>query len=251
VGRLTFLSVMSAITFGLAGHSARAADLLPPPPILDEADEVVELGTGWYLRGDLGYVNYDRPRDVGFGIPGELPLDGERLEKAFSVGGGIGYQVTDWLRTDLTVDHRFGAQFSGTRPNPSYDIGFVRDQADFESTTLLLNGYIDLAYWSGITPYLGAGIGVSGNRFTNVDRDVFVGGTQVSNIHIGPHTTTNLAWALMAGIAVDVGSGFTLDLGYRYTHLGDVRTQIDAAPGIKTDEIRSHELRFGARYMID
>ena len=43
-----------------------------------------------------------------------------------------------------------------------------------------------------------------------------------------------------------------VDLGYRYIHLGDVRTRIDApGPGIKTDELDAHEIRVGARYMID
>jgi opacity protein-like surface antigen len=246
VGRLTFLTVVSAITCGLTGLSARAADLLPPPPALDVAEEVVELGTGWYLRGDIGFVDYDRPRDRGFGGAGLLPLDGVRLDNTFSVGGGIGYQLADWLRTDVTVDYRFGAKFSGTRPNPVFAIGFIRDQADIESATFLFNGYIDLGHWSGITPYLGAGIGVSENRFTNVRREAFVAGVPDGAIFVSQHNSTNFAYALMAGAAVDVGWGFKLDVGYRYNNLGDART-----PGIKTDALKSHEVRFGARYMID
>jgi opacity protein-like surface antigen len=252
LARLIDLTLASAIVCVLTGASVRAADLLPPPPTLESGEEVVELGTGWYLRGDIGYVDYVKPEDVGFGLPGVTLLDRERLDKTFSVGGGIGYQFTSWFRADLTVDYRPAAEFSGTRPFPTYDIGFVRDKADFESTTGLVNGYVDLGYWAGVTPYFGAGIGVSGNRFTNIRRDVFVGGVPAGSAVLSPHTTYNLAWALMAGVAVNVGSGFQLDLGYRFSHLGDVRTRLDApGPGIRTDAIRAHEFRLGARYMID
>lgn len=251
MARLTFPIVVSILALGLAG-AAHAADLLPPAPSLDQPDEVVELGTGWYLRGDIGYVDYSTPRDVGFGLPTLLPLDGERLERTFTLGGGIGYQLTNWLRADATVDYHFGAEFSGTRPNPTYSIGFVRDKADLESTVMLLNGYVDLGYWAGVTPYVGAGIGLSANRLTNIAREAYVLGVPNGSLVLSPHTTYNLAWALMAGVAVDIGQGFKLDLGYRYTRLGDVRTRIDGpGPGIKTDDISAHEIRLGARYVID
>ena len=250
MARLTLMRVVSTIALCAAG-AAQAADLLPPAPSL-EGSEIVELGTGWYLRGDIGYVDYVTPRDVGFGLPTVAPLDGERIDKTVSLGGGIGYQFTNWLRADATVDYRFGAEFSGTRPNPTYALGYVRDRADFESGTILFNAYADLGSWYGITPYVGAGIGVSGNRFTNISREAFVLGAPVGAAVLSPRTTYNLAWALMAGVAIDTGVGFLVDLGYRYIRLGDVRTRIDApGPGIKTDEIDAHEIRVGARYMID
>lgn len=252
MSRLTFLTLVSAAALGLAAPS-QAADLLPPAPSLQGwGEEVSELGTGWYLRGDIGYVDYTPPRDIGFGVLGVLPLDGERLEETWSIGGGIGYQFTNWFRADVTVDHRFGAQFSGTRPNPTYAIGYIRDQADLESTTYLLNGYVDLGSWSGFTPYLGAGIGLAGNRFTNISREAWALGSLTGFEVLSPHTSYNLAWALMGGVAWNSGSGVLLDLGYRYTHVGDVRTRFHApGPGIKTKDIEAHEVRVGARYVID
>jgi opacity protein-like surface antigen len=56
----------------------------------------------------------------------------------------------------------------------------------------------------------------------------------------------------MAGLAADVGSGFKIDVGYRYTHLGDARTRLDGVQaGIRTKDIEAHEFRVGARYMIE
>ena len=252
MARLSSFLKVSALACSLAAISAAsAADLLPPPPDLDR-DEVVELGNGWYLRGDVGYIDYATPRDVAFGVPGALPLDGERLEAAVSVGGGIGYQLANWLRVDATVDHRFGAELSGTRPNPTYAVGAIRDVAEIESTTGLLNAYVDLGSWAGVTPYLGAGIGVAGNRLMDARREAYLLGEPVGAAVIDTRTTYNLAWALMAGLAVDLGSGFKVDLGYRYTHLGDVRTRIDGpGAGLKVEDLNAHEVRLGARYMIE
>src|SRR5919206_3370371 len=150
VARPILSTLVSAMILGLASAgSGQAADLLPPAPMLDRADEIVEIGTGWYLRGDVGYVDYAKPKDLGFGLATSRPLDGVRLEEAVSAGGGIGYAFTNWLRADATVDHRFGAEFSGTRPIVTYANGYVREQADLESTSFLLNGYVDFGSWAG------------------------------------------------------------------------------------------------------
>jgi opacity protein-like surface antigen len=62
----------------------------------------------------------------------------------------------------------------------------------------------------------------------------------------------NLAWALMAGAAVDIGAGLKLDLGYRYVRIGESRTELDSDGfGFKIKPLDAHEARIGVRYMID
>lgn len=248
MARLNVMILVGGMLCGLAGSPGQAADL-PPAPMLDSGEDVVEVGNGWYLRGDIGYVDYSRMRDIPFGPVGTGSLTGERVDEAVSFGGGIGYQLTNMLRTDITIDHRLGASFSGIRPDPTLTI---RDDVDFESTTYLLNGYVDLGSWSGVTPYLGGGIGAASNRFTNVTREVTLGNAFVSRIDLPRYTATNFAWALMAGVAADLGSGFKVDIGYRYMHLGDAHSRLDGIQaGIRTKDVNSHEFRIGARYMIE
>lgn len=253
MARLNVMILLSGVVCGLAATPGRAADLrsspLPPAPMLETSEDTVEVGNGWYLRGDIGYVDYDRVRDTPFGPAGTVALNGERMQHAISFGGGIGYQLTSLVRADVTIDHRLGASLRGVRPDPTLTI---RDEAELESTTYLLNGYVDLGTWSGITPYVGAGVGVASNRFTDVTREVSLGGAFVGRIDLPRYTSTNFAWALMAGIAADLGSGFKVDLGYRYTHMGDAHTRSDdLRAGIRAKDVDAHEFRIGARYMID
>ncbi|MBF9234833.1 outer membrane protein [Microvirga alba] len=244
--RLTTIALAS-LAFGMVGLDARAADL-PPAPVLDDSDEAFDAG--WYLRGDIGAIDHlvaRHGRDFGAGnVP---PLVGTRFSRDVVFSGGVGYRFTPWLRADVTIDHRFEAAFRGTRfASASNHAG---DRADVEATTFLANGYVDLDLWGGITPYLGAGIGVSRNRFDSGERLVTMAGASV--VAPLPSRTHNVfAWALMAGVAFDITGNLTLDLGYRYTRLGNAGTGFDGADITpRARDIAAHEFRVGARYQFD
>ena len=135
-----------------------------------------------------------------------------------------------------------------------YVHGFSTDALKLESTTLLLNGYADLGNWSGITPYVGAGIGLAHNRLHSYWSQVTCKTALCANafsqarVSNPPGSKNDLAWALMAG----VGAGLKLDLGYRYVRIGDAQTELDNAGfGFRMQPLDSHEARIGVRYMID
>jgi opacity protein-like surface antigen len=165
--------------------AAMAADMpfvSPQPP---PANQPVEFGTGWYLRGDVGYSNMPVPVVVADFI--------NNLGRTGAVSGalGFGYQYNNWLRTDFTVDHAVfhpsSAQApiwcpSGTvlyypagstnvaSPGTGTPAGFLYDPSEtctpditatLNRTTPMLNAYVDLGNWWGFTPYVGAGIGFS------------------------------------------------------------------------------------------
>jgi opacity protein-like surface antigen len=268
MGGLKTVVMAGVVTLG-AALPVRAADYpwLPPPPVVDEAPAVgAELGTGWYLRGDLGYVDYDKIQDAPYGIPGLPPLENEKLAKTWSIGGGVGYKFNNWFRTDVTVDWRDDARFRATSSRTNYIEGYSVDRGLLETATFLLNGYVDLGLWAGVTPYVGAGIGVAQNRLADYSGQVYCltprcgSGDPFANFPLGPQTPDlipsktryNLAWALMAGAAVDVGGGVKVDVGYRYVRFGEARTELDAfGVGTKIKDLDAHEARIGVRYMID
>jgi len=231
---------------------AAAADLLPPPPVLrDVVVPVADLGAGWYLRGDIGYSHVD---DINEARYGEVTpaMVGLKLSDAASVGVGLGYRVNNWLRFDATVDHRFGSPFTGRNSGTNFVLGYSQGRATFDATTALANAYVDLGTWAGITPYVGAGIGLSSTAFRDyVSTPVLFDGRQFPTVRYEDNRINQLAFALMAGVGVDVGHGATLDLGYRYVHLGEVATKLDGFNvGIKMKDVDAHEFRAGLRWLF-
>src|SRR5829696_7119787 len=115
MGRLKTLWSIGVI-LGLSAPAV-AADFSPPPPP-PPGPIVSELGSGWYLRGDVGYLEYSKPKEDPFGQPGAA-LQNLRLRDEFSVGGGFGYQFTNWFRADVTAgvgfaQNRFRDYYSET-----------------------------------------------------------------------------------------------------------------------------------------
>jgi opacity protein-like surface antigen len=236
----------------VAAAPLHAADLLPPLPALDEPLLAAEpIGAGWYLRGDIGLGATRNARATHDGFPIRGTLDRARFGTGASFGGGFGYRYNEFLRVDLTIDHRFDANFTGA----SSHLGGVlqlRDRAKFSATTGLVNAYVDLGSWGSITPYVGGGLGMSSNRVANYVIDACAVSCDAGRVELGrlPGKARNdLAWALMAGLAVDAGHGAIVDLGYRYLNLGKARTGVDPVlGGVKLSRIESHEFRVGLRW---
>ncbi len=165
--------------------AAMAADMpflsSQPAPL----NQPVEFGTGWYLRGDVGYSNMPVPVVVADFV--------NSLGRTAAVSGGIGfgYQYNNWLRTDFTIDRTVFRPSSAQAPEwcPSGAVlyypassanisspgtgspaGFMYDPNEtctpyitshLNRTSPMFNAYIDLGNWWGLTPYVGAGIGAT------------------------------------------------------------------------------------------
>jgi opacity protein-like surface antigen len=90
---------------------------------------------------------------------------------------------------------------------------------------------------------------------------IFASHVNVPNLGVAyanDHSETNFAWALYTGLAYDVTPGFTIDLSYRYTDLGDARSGtlaaydgsfVDGAP-VHIGDITSHDLMLGVRLKL-
>jgi opacity protein-like surface antigen len=253
ISRVSILmgAAMSFAAF-LAGMApASAADLglkdsyAPPPP-----------QRTWYLKGTIGMHNHEvgsmwnEVYDNGFFTIGHTDM-----KTATFYGLGIGVERGRWLRLDVTGEYRGKFIFLGQDTYTNAGGGTNEFTADIESWVGLVNAYVDLGTWCGITPYVGGGIGVAslsvlGLKDVNVPNDsVFYG---------ADNTEVNFAWALYAGMSYDVTDRLTLDLGYRYLDLGDTKsgrvTAYDNSSSYTAHEIRdvtSHDLLFSARFALD
>ena len=83
---------------------------------------------------------------------------------------------------------------------------------------------MDLGTWWCLTPFIGAGVGVSRNTIHSFkDRgSVPVGAPTMAT---GSEASKwNFAWAIHAGVAYKVNPNFNVELAYRYTYLGDAQS---------------------------
>jgi opacity protein-like surface antigen len=179
-------TALAATLGALCVSAAMAADMpflsSQPAPVNQQP---LEFGTGWYLRGDVGYSNMPVPVVVADFV--------NNLGRTGAVSGGIGfgYQYNSWLRTDFEIDRAVfrpnsaqapqwcpsgtildapPATANVTSPSAGQPIGFLYDPNEtctpyitshLNRTTPMFNAYIDLGNWWGLTPYVGAGVGTS------------------------------------------------------------------------------------------
>lgn len=241
----TNTSAVAGVLIGIlaSATSAQAAD---PSMLIGAAPEVFkripavveEFGSGWYLRGDIGYRRSDLD-GISTTNGGVGPRNGE-FEDAFSVGGGVGLKYS-WFRADLTADYLGKTEFRGT----TLTSGDTR--TSLEGVVALANIYVDLGTWTGFTPYVGVGVGAS-----NLWTKGLTSPTLPANTDMSTGTKWDMAWALMAGMSYQISARMIVDGGYRYLHLGDATTGNDAAANqVQFKDLTAHELRLGVRYLID
>jgi opacity protein-like surface antigen len=242
-------TVAAAALLAAAASQALAADLddlLPPAPVLEDAPET------WYQRGDIGAVRPTRP-EAGFTaapVTGDLAREG--IADAAVAGLGIGYRFGPMLRTDLTLDHRFEARFHGVATAPVFADGTLLDRARIHSSTLMWNAYADLGTWNGLTPYLGAGLGVARTVLSHHVRVTEDPAGQSSFERLSGRGEYGFAWALMAGFGYEILPGLTVDVGYRFLNLEDVKTRsFGFGSGLAVESLSAHEVRLGVRYMFE
>jgi opacity protein-like surface antigen len=248
------LTIAGALTMATSAMAADAVYEQPviampqPPRIVEPAREF----GGWYLRGDIGYrwsklrgteyITYGPP-------PGTSEFTSTDLKGALSLGGGVGYQVTRYLRTDFTADYWFKSDFRGTTAGfcpPDGAPCTSTDRSSYSALLLMANAYVDLGTYHGITPYLGAGIGGARIRWRDLQNTI----DGDTDVHRGAKTW-RFAWSLMAGASYCLTDSLQLDTGYRYTRIEGGRmfeeSGIGVGPGFDKG-FNVHEARAGLRY---
>lgn len=239
----------------LVSAPVQAADY-DPPIYVDQAPDYVpvEVGSGWYLRGDVGYAFSD-PFDHSVTSSG--PLNSTTSESSLFTGSiGMGYHVNDYLRVELNggilptnkfSDHeKLAATCKGTT---LVDDGFgtinsvattqacdLINDASNKAYSLMANGYVDLGTYVGITPYVGGGIGVAYNKYyksigamdcKEISANSSGTGGFFCNDPAGYDGQTdtaakfNFAYSIGAGFSYQVTKNVSLDLGYEYFSVPD------------------------------
>jgi opacity protein-like surface antigen len=261
----------------LADSPALAADLggtSPTDSLSYEPQSAVHRR--FYVRGDVGIGQYS----FGTFSQEELAKNrgsfiSESIGDTVVLGAGIGVQINQRFRFDLTGEYRSTADIKamdnlrGTLAAPAGTLqANTVYQGNLSAYVGLLNGYYDVFNWRGFTPYVGAGIGAAHLRMNDITTSsaaTFTGVNpadsvvQLTSGLARPNSQTNFAWALMAGTSYDLSPNAKLDIGYRYLNMGSgvsVATGlIDCKCGtigspVKLSDLEAHEVRIGIRWML-
>jgi opacity protein-like surface antigen len=288
------LVLSAAATLGVPAASAQTATWNP--------NDQVELATGFYVRGDASLSREKAPRVAS---DGGLVFGSQKLN-SWALSVGAGNKFNNWFRADMTFELRGGSRASSSSDpfkcmksvnglsavlasgqevpigwDPVWDMCREVQSASLQRMSGMVNLYADLGTWSGITPYVGMGVGMTSMKTSGAyDWNLTSDGSSYKPTLVQPDTfphqwyddgvlmtpppadfswgkqdrsrtinkrTYNPTWALMLGVAVDVTSAAKLDIGYRFINFGSVKASASSTGGAST----AHELRMGIRYMID
>lgn len=152
----------------------------------------------------------------------------------FMMSGALGFRY-NYFRTELEYVWRNKNKYN-------HDEEGISTGYRFKSQSYMLNGYFDLAPYSWLTPYVGAGIGFTKMK---IDSDTIISG-------IGPadkgwhESTTNFTWSVGGGLSVKVTNRFNVDAGYRYYDMGKLK----GYTGKEKNDITAQEVYGGIRYVF-
>ena len=280
------VSVLSLSVAPVSLAYAADMDIIPAP--VEDAYVPVEIGSGWYIRGDISYDfstnaagsyrtygDVDPDPLVTAYAYGTSAYDNFEFENGYDLSVGVGYQFNSFLRGDVTAG-RWKRNVNGSDLDgvpcgdpllfPTAVSCRSTDTTSVTAYEVMANAYADLGTFVGITPYIGAGLGVTNLRFgglSNTSECLDASGNVVPGCgytasHPG-EDSYRLTWALMAGASYDLSKNLKLDLGYRFSRIEggdmfgfDAGTAALGATGVQGshDAFNSHQIKAGVRYSI-
>jgi opacity protein-like surface antigen len=218
-----------------------------PPIYVDQAPDYVpvEVGSGWYLRGDVAYLPEKSYRNADFAF--NAASYDENEDPVFA-SIGFGYHLNDYLRAEMNLGYLPGNEIS-----VGYDDGTIAASGSLKNHAWsgMVNGYVDLGTYVGITPYIGAGAGILQSK-RSLSASYFSDDGDDTNDFVMHDNKTqySFAYTLNAGLAYKLSKNISVDLGYQYFSAPDAEyvtaEDLDSYPIRKG--ISNHQVKVGLRY---
>ena len=139
---------------------------------------------------------------------------------------GVGYPMLPILRLELAVQYRPEFSFEG---RTNLEDGLLLDiageqevSADLSLWSALLATYLDISLpilqFTPVTPFLGAGVGLSRIEINDIRMD-----SPIASLVVPGDYQVSMSWMLTVGVGVSLAN-WTIDAALRYTDHGDIET---------------------------
>ncbi len=208
--------------------------------------------SGFYITAGGGVHRFDdlklsvilsdsnqQSQKMTFTLPTEL--SGE-------VQAGVGYNITEQIRTELIYGHHFS-------PSWKFVTGPIRISLKEKIQTAMAKVYYDVFDFGQAKVFLGAGAG--GAKISNKESYMsMIDNRESKKIEFKHSTKNNFTWLLALGSSYNVTESIKVDVQYNYQDFGKTGniTITDNAskeslkvPGFR---IRSHSIKAGVRFEI-
>ncbi len=249
IGRARFWTalLLLVVVAGLLAVHGRSAAAAEDPGEAGTAPPVAGANAP-YLSAGLALIRPQAARFVDGADAGHAALYGSRQRfDAGDLDDGLQFH----LAAGVSLPYRLRAQLElgmaralDWRGNTNYRSSGARQpsEATLDTRQFLLAGFRDFPGWEIATdrpvrPFLGAGLGITDYRLSGYvqrfpEPDDPQGslrrgpGGEIPSTALPGGRGRNFTWMLTAGVAIAVGGRIHLDLSYRYTDAGEIRTDV-------------------------
>ena len=194
-------------------------------------------GHGYYIQGSLGFSQLQDTDQSG--APGNVASD---YNSGYNISVAVGKKIPAWsgFRAELELSYSENdadtIDFSGNGAGNEANV-----DGDISSTSIYANILYDIKTGSKITPYVGAGVGVS-----FIDSSIAYGGAPVRI----DDDDTAISAQLIAGAAYKISDTLDLTLDARYSRAFSVELSRVSLGGtaIVEDDFDNLSLNLGLRF---
>ena len=252
MSRIPVMGLVSAVLTVVAASSAAWSPVMAQP-VADAKGAYLRIGAGvqWpesSLLKDQDCSSTNPPALFGCGKGN----DGDRLgaDGAFRQSPqadlAVGYRWSPWLRTEALLNWSPQLSYQGQ----SNFLGPAGSNQPVSASGQALAGfavvYVDAPPVLGVHPFVGAGLGAARTQLGDVTyRFPGIAG-DASTITQGG-TSTSFAYLLTAGVSLPVSERIALELAYRWTDFGSVKTRTGSAEIVRPN--RKTSLTIGGTEM--
>ncbi|KAG1702868.1 Phosphoglucosamine mutase [Nymphon striatum] len=248
---------------GRSNNSFRSVSDLDRTVQADYDDAVgARVGFGYYVAPNVRLeISAESILDSDFGSVRGINFSGQRdLDIIIDPVAGTTAPETVFFDSAGNVTGTTAGLFTGATTNAIS--GREVFDAEYSASSLIVNGYYDLAQVGQFKPYVGLGAGIGRINYSQTRTltcspgtgETCAGGLPGAVVETTSVLTDEYwtyAYQLSVGTAIAVDDRTSIDIGYSYTGFGegDDLTYADGT-GIDAEGVRIHQIRAGIRYDI-